>query len=130
MESYNKLTPNTNANRTIRTGPKVTAGVATGSPLRPGTSAKSGITESDKFVYSTDDTAALAKAGDIWRRVYENNGAAVDGWIAEIHNRERLLTVTFVQGTEPPAELQIGLSITVNQPIVEVKVNGETWTKA
>ncbi len=129
MDSYNKLTPNTNVNRTIRTGPTVTAGVATGSPLRPNTSAKASTDPADKMAYAADDPTAQAKAGDIWWRAYENNGAAVDGWIAEIHKGERLLNVEFVQGTEPPAELQIGLSITTNQPIVEVKVNGEMWTR-
>lgn len=129
MDSYNKLTPNTNVNRTIRMGPTVTAGVATGSPLRPNTSAKASTDPADKMAYAADNPTAQAKAGDIWWRAYENNGAAVDGWIAEIHKGERLLNVEFVQGTEPPAELQIGLSITTNQPIVEVKVNGEMWTR-
>ena len=56
------------------------------------------------------------------------------GWFTESFNAQDFslatgLNVEFVQGTEPPAELQIGLSITTNQPIVEVKVNGEMWTR-
>lgn len=50
-------------------------------------------------------------------------------WVALTYNSEpRALKLTT---TPPPTgDLQVGLSITVNQQLAELKVNGETWKKA
>lgn len=49
-------------------------------------------------------------------------------WVALTYNSQpRAVKLT----TPPPTgDLQVGLSITVNQPIVELSVNGEEWKKA
>lgn len=76
----------------------------------------------DKYVYASNITyidnngvTHRANQGDIWWKVYEVDGVAMTGWIAERHLGQTLLTTTFVPGTTTPPP---------NPHVVEVYIDG------
>lgn len=76
------------------------------------------------------DDAKYQAVGDKWMKITYNG---VTGWVAVIHmGKEYCKNFTDNGATPEPStgDLQVGLSITVNQPIVELSVNGEEWKKA
>lgn len=51
----------------------------------------------DRYVYTSDvivSGAVQARAGDIWWKIYELRGQPIDGWVAEKHLGQVLLTIT------------------------------------
>jgi GH25 family lysozyme M1 (1,4-beta-N-acetylmuramidase) len=93
-------------NRAIRTGPGATyPRIASNSDFLFSTIARGGAAASDTVIL-TDITApkVLGKAGDVWVKLYENNGKPVDGWTAKIHQGLPQVTAKFVDVTTPPAE--------------------------
>lgn len=103
-EQYFELTSTvTSEYRVIRKSPSK-ASIEIGR-MQAGWKARAGVTSQDVFVFSADafeGTNKIAEKGDIWRRVFENNGRPIDGWMAEIHLGKRYLNVTMVGSTPPP----------------------------
>jgi GH25 family lysozyme M1 (1,4-beta-N-acetylmuramidase) len=69
--------------------------------------AKSGVTEGDVYQYAEDvfvDGQLYAKAGDVWRKVYEANGntLAEEGWTAVKHKGVVQMIVEEIGAPAPP----------------------------
>src|SRR3990167_5189447 len=90
--------------RSIRQGPDIRTALLY--KLLPGQIAKAGVTVDDVYVYQNDipngSGGYWARAGDMWRKVYEHNGARVTGWIAKVHLGRTYITERLVTVTEPP----------------------------
>ena len=106
---YWELKSNTTSTRSIRSGPGIRhAKLTTNGDLFAGRIAKAGATAEDVFTYTENVPDAgipggyAARAGDVWRKVYENDGRPVSGWIAKIHLGTTLLTETFRDMTPDP----------------------------
>ena len=108
--AHYELRSNTTSTRSIRTGPGVRNPKlpAPSGDLISGNVALAGATQDDVFIYpadvpdSTQTSGFIARSGDTWRKVYQNNGVPVSGWIAEIHLGQTLLSKILIPGTEPP----------------------------
>lgn len=116
-------------NRAIRTGPGATypriANSGTDSFFNIGTIAKGGADVSDRVVLD-GATAILVQGlvGDIWVKVYDNNGHAVDGWTAKIHKGQPQLTEVFVPAITPPETTplpDLPVSITLGDDVTYTK---------
>ena len=106
---YWELKSNTTSTRSIRSGPGIRhAKLTTNGDLFADRIAKAGATAEDVFTYTENVPDAgipggyAARAGDVWRKVYENDGRPVSGWIAKIHLGTTLLTETFRDMTPDP----------------------------
>lgn len=116
MPSYLEIVGNDGANHRVRSTYSVRGEVVNYPNTNPpipanitNTDKAKGYTEEEggKYVYPADVPDAgisggyLARAGDIWRKVYEVDGIAVSGWTAEIHLRVRQgITITPIN-TDP-----------------------------
>jgi hypothetical protein len=90
----------------IRVGPDVTqAYISNPNPIWfGGTPAKGKATVADVFTLPQDliyNGAVVGLKGDIWRKVYDNNGHAVDGWIADVHMGKSTLSKVFIPAPSP-----------------------------
>jgi GH25 family lysozyme M1 (1,4-beta-N-acetylmuramidase) len=87
--------------RTIRAAPIVSAaGIGR---MAAGTHAKAYTTDIKIYTEPVyEGTLLRAKAGDRWVHVFENNGAPVDGWMAEIHLGVRYVTLELIGDPPPP----------------------------
>ena len=106
MTDYVKLTSNTSVGRSVREGtaypqtPHI-LGTRIGTLLAGGT-AKALPTGKYEYVNTiTIGGVVRAQPGDIWWKVYEIDGAPIDGWIAEKHLGEVLLNT---QGVDEPTD--------------------------
>ena len=101
--------------RSIRQGPDIRTALLY--KLLPGQIAKAGVTVDDVYVYQNDipngSGGYWARAGDMWRRVYEHNGARVTGWIAKVHLGRTYITERLVTVTEPPPVGGTAFTLTV-----------------
>lgn len=96
--------------RAIRTGagaafPRIDGG-STKSYFNTNTKAHGGATLDDRFTLPNDTFQGgnkIGMKGDVWVKLYDNNGTTVDGWTALIHMGEPQIKQVFVPGdTEPP----------------------------
>lgn len=106
-------------NRAIRTGAAVTfPRIASNSDIPTGMIAKGGALPADRVTLATDLYSGGVKvgmAGDVWVRVYDNNGKPVDGWTALKHMGVMQLTerlVTVVEPLPPPASYDVTVTVT------------------
>jgi hypothetical protein len=100
----------------IRVGPDVTqAYIANPNPIWfGGTPAKGKATAADVFTLPQDliyNGAVVGLKGDIWRKVYDNNGHAVDGWVADIHMGKSTLSKVFIPAPSPTTKIIESLTI-------------------
>ncbi len=97
--------------------------------LLAGWVAKAGLAESDVFVFSADrfeGSTKIAAKGDIWRRVYDNNGKPIDGWMAQIHLGKSYLNVVMIgTPTDPPP----APGITIDSVVVNYTEDGVKKSK-
>lgn len=102
-------------NRAIRTGPGATYGrIASGSDFLVNTKAKGGATAADRVTLTAETAPAVqGQAGDVWVRVYDNNGKVVEGWTALIHRGVEQITQRLITVASP---LFATLDITVTDP--------------
>jgi GH25 family lysozyme M1 (1,4-beta-N-acetylmuramidase) len=106
MADYALLEPNTFATRSIRAettypNPPHILGTRIGQ-INAGSSAKANVT--DFYRYTEDIIISgeiRARIGDVWWKVYESNGVAISGWVAEKHLGQTLLTVTLPELPPP-----------------------------
>jgi len=113
MGDYWEIKNNDSAKtRTIRTSYIVTSSpIAEWYKLYYGTIGKAGTLPEDKYTYTSNkyDGAGtlIAKAGDIWLKMYENDGHTVSGWIAEIHVGTVMITKTLKTEVVPPPVTEV-----------------------
>lgn len=108
-------------NRAIRTGAAVTfPRIPSNSDLLNGTKAKGGATPADRVTLASDlfyNGQKVGMAGDVWVKVYDNNGKPVDGWTALKHMGELQLTERLIAVVEPPppsGNEPFNITVTVN----------------
>ncbi|MCI0551275.1 MAG: glycoside hydrolase family 25 protein [Anaerolineae bacterium] len=92
--------------------------------LAVGTKAKA--TVNDVFVYTDDvfsGSTPLAKKGDRWVHIFENNGKLINGWIAEIHLGVRKTNLVEI-GAPPPVDDTL---ITVDVILHDVITQGDRY---
>ena len=113
-------------NRAIRTGPGATYGrIASGSDFLTNTKAKGGATAADRVTLTAETAPPVqGMAGDVWVKVYDNNGRAVDGWTAYIHRGVAQITQKLIGTTPPPVAQFAVLDITVTDPNTGKKYGG------
>lgn len=128
---YYKISSNTDRSRSIRVGPSVRNGkIAQNADLYAGTTGKAGAGPEDVYIYTEDVPDAgieggyLARKGDTWRRVVENNGTPVDGWIAKIHLgstllNEELIKEGFSTLPEMPYTITLGDDVTYEKQTIQ-----------
>lgn len=128
---YYDITPTDTDNHSVRGNYAITAPKI--GNLAQGGHAKAGTTSADVYVY-TDNVpngsgGYYALKGDTWRKVYELNGKAIDGWIAEIHLSVKqnlafnLVTVTPTNSATVVFEWDDTMNLT------KITVNGVAWAK-
>ena len=121
MTDYVKLESNTSVGRTIRQ--------QTAYPVVPhimGSSIGSLISgkiakalPNGKYVYASDiiyQGVKRAQQGDVWWKVYEVDGQAMDGWVAEKHMGQTLLIVTELDTTPEPVPSLPTLNVQLSDP--------------
>ena len=109
MSDYFEIKSNSTSSRSIRTGSAVTfSKLGTNGDLFTGKIAKAGAGPDDVYVYAADvpnvsfPGGFAARKGDTWRKVFENDGKPVTGWIAEIHLGQTMITKTLISSPTPP----------------------------
>lgn len=104
VDYYEIKSNSTTDYRSIRSQPDIRGSLL--KKLLPGQIAKAGVTVDDVKIYAADVPNGMgglwAKAGDMWRRVYEADGQAFSGWIAKIHLGKTYITERLVTVVEPP----------------------------
>lgn len=119
---YVKLT--TTLSRAIRLNYRVDAArIVSNSDFLVNTIAKAGATPADTYTHIVDyfdkNGVKIGYAGDVWVKVFENNGVPVEGWMAKIHKGIPQITAELI--TTTPTTQAATLDITIADPVTGKK---------
>lgn len=133
FEEYYEIKSNTSNSRSIRTGPSVTSPKLTqNGDLFPGNIAKSLSADGSVYVFpsnvSNGSGGFFAHVGDTWRKLFENNGVPIDGWIAETHLGVNMITKQLITAPLPPPD-DIDIVINRSDGITTVIVDDVVYVK-